>query len=90
LGDKTELDFETFKAYLGYLDPKQAKRPEDRYLIRDSIKPAISNFNENELMSYTIEYDFIRGRYKKIDKIILEKSIKLSPMRLSLNNGISF
>lgn len=76
LGDKTELDFETFKAYLGYLDPKQAKRPEDRYLIRDSIKPAISNFNENELMSYTIEYDFIRGRYKKIDKIILEKKYK--------------
>ncbi len=76
LGDRTELDFETFKAYLGYLDPKQTKRPEDRYLIRDSIKPAISNFNDNELMSYVIEYDFIRGRYKKIDKIILEKKYK--------------
>lgn len=70
--NEIELDFQVFKAYLGFGD----KETEDRYIIRDSIKPSLKSFNDNEVMAYIIEIEFVRGKRQKISSIILRKIIK--------------
>ncbi|HBI9084709.1 TPA: hypothetical protein JI401_RS20610, partial [Acinetobacter baumannii] len=65
------LAYETFKQYLGYGDVE-----ENRYFLRDTLKPALKNFNANELLEYEVETDFIRGKRQKIESIKLFKKYK--------------
>ncbi len=76
------LAYETFKQYLGYGDVE-----ENRYFLRDTLKPALKNFNANELLEYEVETDFIRGKRQKIESIKLFKNISLLIMNKLLMHG---
>ncbi|WP_173912992.1 hypothetical protein [Acinetobacter sp. Marseille-Q1618] len=72
--EEVKIEWSLFKAYLGFADSEL----EDRYLLRDSIKPAIKSFNNNDVMSYSIDYEFIRGARQKIEFIVITKVVKKS------------